>query len=316
MLEREPHQHIDHLGCLECERARSRSKCLPMLKYTPALLVLAEIHHRSPQISTRSIEGWISTVYSGEGILDDILSPVDVSRERSGEPDHAGVLRTVEVAEASGIHIRLRHLAALRLLHTDSNERCGGSVAEFLRNRGWKCYPHARMCRSGPFFPSSHWLLGQARRNPRGVLERAYRWCSQRHPRQCGESNERHPHVLPHSFLRHPVRWQRHPHHPPGSFQRHPGCSQRHPHAWVGSVLKWSRESNRLGSVARSSLRPQGEPVSCAAHNRAEHDCKVPFGGAGPPNPAAVRSRLSGHSGQLWRVAGLVHLEGSALGVT
>jgi len=93
-----------------------------MLEDTPALLVLAEIHDRGPQISARSIEGWKSTVHSGEGILDDILSPVDVSRQRSGEPDHAGVLRTVEVVEASGMHIRLRHLAALRSLHTDSNE--------------------------------------------------------------------------------------------------------------------------------------------------------------------------------------------------
>jgi hypothetical protein len=105
-----------------------------MLKSSPAMLVLAEVHHRSPQVSTWSVEGGKSTVHSGEGVLDDILGPVEVSGERCGEPDHTGVFRTVEVAEASGIHIRLRHLAALRLLHTDSNEQSGGSVPEFLRN--------------------------------------------------------------------------------------------------------------------------------------------------------------------------------------
>jgi hypothetical protein len=48
-----------------------------------------------------------------------------------------------------------------------------------------------------------------------------------------------------------------------------------------------------------SSARP--------SNHRAEHDCKGLLPRRAPTTPAPVRSRLSGHSGRLWRIAGLTH---------
>ena len=129
--------------------------------------------------------------------------------------------------------------------------------------------PSATEVPVGDVFSEQSLVIG-TRRIPHGVLERAYRWCSQRHPRQCGESNERHPHVLPRSFLRHPVRWQRHPHHHPGLFQRHLGCSQRHPHGWWAAFSNGLEESPRLGSWPGPPFGPRANPCSCAAHNWAD----------------------------------------------
>ena len=61
---------------------------------------------------------------------------------------------------------------------------------------------------------------------------------------------------------------------------------------------------------------PRANPCSCAAHNWAEHDCKVPFAGAGPSSRR--RSALASPAilGQHWRVASLVHPEGSAVRIS
>lgn len=77
-----------------------------------------------------------------------------------------------------------------------------------------------------------------------------------------------------------------------------------------------SRKVFDSGQWTGPPFGPRANPCSCAAHNWAEHDCKVPFAGAGPSYPAAFRPRLSDHSGQHWRVASLVHPEGSAVRVS
>ena len=64
---------------------------------------------------------------------------------------------------------------------------------------------------------------------------------------------------------------------------------RRHPHGLSGPQFsKWEGKVLKSGRWPGLPWAPGSSPCSCAAHNRAEHDCKGPFAGAGPNHPAAV----------------------------
>ena len=108
------------------------------------------------------------------------------------------------------------------------------------------------------------------------------RRCSQCHPRQCGVSNERHPHLLPRSFQRH--------------LQVHSNVTLAARNLTL--TPEWAEFSSGEGKVLKSGrwpgppFGPRVSPCSSAAHNRPNTIARAPVPVRAPQPDDGQRSPL------------------------